>query len=363
MSGKIPVGVLGATGMVGQRFITLLASHPWFEVVCVAASPRSAGKSYKDAVSGKWLLDAKIPEKIKPIKVLAVERDMEKIAKGVSLVFSALDMDHDAIKRLENGYASLGVVVVSNNSAHRWTKDVPMILPEINPEHLELISVQKKNHGWKRGLVVVKPNCSIQSYVPLITPLMKFTPTYISVTTFQAVSGAGKTLKTWPEMLDNVIPYIGGEEKKSEDEPSKIWGKIKNGKIENVKKPVISATCVRVPVNDGHLAVVGVKFAKKVSEAAILNEWKKFKSPLEKLNLPSAPKKFITVFQEDNRPQTSLDRDIESGMGISVGRLRKDSVLDYKFVGLSHNTIRGAAGGAILTAELLKAKGFIYGKN
>lgn len=337
---KIPVGILGATGMVGQRFVTLLQNHPWFEVVAVAASPRSVGKT------------------IANLTVQAVEGDMKKIAKQVRLVFSALDMSKADIKKIEDTYASLGVGVVSNNSAHRWTKDVPMVIPEINPQHLELIKIQQKNHGWEKGFIVVKPNCSIQSYMPLLTPLFKFQPEKIVVTTLQAVSGAGKTLTTWPEMEDNVIPFISGEEEKSEKEPLKVWGKIQNGKIEPAKKPHITATCIRVPVNDGHMASVTVSFAKKPSREQILEAWKSF-NPLKELNLPSSPKPFITFFEEENRPQTHLDRNIGNGMGISVGRLREDAILEYKFIGLSHNTIRGAAGGAVLTAELLKVKGYI----
>lgn len=350
---KISVGIIGATGMVGQRFITLLVNHPWFEVVSVAASPRSAGRLYKEAVEGRWLMKEKIPAAVAELMVLAVENDIDKIAKDISFVFSALDMEKDAIKVLENEFAKRGVPVISNNSAHRWTDDVPMIMPEINPEHLKVISQQQKNHGWDKGFVVVKPNCSIQSYVPLITPLLKFQPKKVVVTTLQSVSGAGKTLKTWPEMLDNVIPFISGEEEKSEKEPMKIWGN---------KGPKISATCIRVPTEDGHMASVSISFAKKPTEKQIIAAWKAF-NPLEKLNLPSSPNPLITVFEEDNRPQTHLDRDLSNGMGISVGRLRKDNVFDYKFIGLSHNTIRGAAGGAILTAELLVKKGYIKNGN
>jgi len=359
------VGILGATGMVGQRFVTLLANHPWFEIVCVAASPSSAGKAYKDAVENRWVMDGKIPEIIGNLTVLAVEKDKEKIAEQVSVVFSALDMERDAIRNIENEFAALDVAVVSNNSAHRWTDDVPMIIPEINADHLALIPVQQKNHGWGKGLpagrqgfIVVKPNCSVQSYVPLLTPLMHFGITKVAVTMLQAVSGAGKTLGTWPEMQENVIPYIGGEEEKSEKEPMKIWGKVQNGKIMPAAGPHITATCIRVPVEDGHMASVFVSFAKKPTREEILSTWKSF-DPLKNLDLPSAPHPFITVFDEENRPQTRLDRMIGNGMGISVGRLRKDPIFDYKFVALSHNTIRGAAGGAVLTAELLKAKGYL----
>ena len=355
---KIPVGILGATGMVGQRFITLLKDHPWFEVVCVAASPRSAGKLYSQAVAEKWVMEEKIPDAVSELIVLAVEDDAKKIASQVKFVFSALDLEKEQIKEIENTFASLGIPVVSNNSAHRFAEDVPMIIPEINLEHLELIKIQQKNHGWKEGFIVVKPNCSIQSFVPQISALMQFNPVKIEVTTFQAVSGAGKTLENWPEMKDNVIPFIGGEEEKTEKEPLKIWGEIKNGKIELAKNPTISATCIRVPVSNGHLASVAVSFENKPTRDQILETWKNF-NPLSGLNLPSAPNPFITVFDEDNRPQTNLDRNLGNGMGISVGRLRDDIIFDYKFVGLSHNTIRGAAGGAVLMAELLKTKGYI----
>lgn len=357
---RIPVGILGATGMVGQRFITLLQNHPWFEIAVVAASPKSAGKKYQEAVKGRWVMEEQIPQKVANLTVLAVEDDMDQIAKSVSFVFSALDLDKDSIQKIENGFAALDVPVVSNNSAHRWTQDVPMIIPEINPDHLKLIPYQQKNRGWKNGFVVVKPNCSIQSYVPLITPLLKFEPKKVVVTTLQAVSGAGKTMESWPEMQENVIPFIGGEEEKSEKEPMKIWGQVKGGVVILAKRPSISASCIRVPVEDGHMATVSISFKKKPSKKAIINAWKKF-NPLVGLNLPSAPNPFINIMEEENRPQTRLDRDLGRGMGISVGRLREDSVLDFKFVGLSHNTIRGAAGGAILTAELLKAKGFLNG--
>lgn len=356
---RIPVGVLGATGMVGQRFIMLLANHPWFEVVTVAASPRSAGKSYRDAVANRWVMDTPIPNSVASLNVYALENDIDKIIPKAYFVFSALDMEKDAIKQIENAYAAAGIPVVSNNSAHRWTEDVPIIIPEINPDHLALIKTQQKHHGWKKGFILVKPNCSIQSYISLLTALWQFQPQKVIVTTQQALSGAGKTFDSWPEMNDNVIPYIGGEEEKSEREPMKIWGEVTNGKIKAATTPVISATCVRVNVADGHLATVAVSFAKKPSIKQIINAWKSFKNPIDKLNLPSAPKPFITYFEEDNRPQTKLDRNIGNGMGIAVGRLRPDPILDWKFVGLSHNTIRGAAGGAILTAELLKAKGYI----
>ncbi len=352
---KIPVGILGATGMVGQRFVTLLKDHPWFEVVAVAASPKSAGKKYKDALEGRWVMSEPIPANVAKLNVLAVEGDLEKIVSQVSLVFCALDMDKAKIRQIENNYARKGIPLVSNNSAHRWSKDVPMIIPEINPEQLGLIKVQQKNHGWRRGFVVVKPNCSIQSYVPLLTPLLKFGVKKVIVTTLQAVSGAGKTLTSWPEMRENIIPFIGGEEEKSEKEPMKIWGSRAKG----VK---ITATCIRVPLEDGHMASVAVSFTKKPTSSQIKRAWKIF-NPLKFLKLPSSPQNFITYFEEENRPQTRLDRDLGNGMGISAGRLRENNVFDFKFIGLSHNTIRGAAGGAILTAELLKAKGYLDGKN
>lgn len=355
---KILVGILGATGMVGQRFITLLNNHPWFEVVCLAASPKSAGKKYKDAVDGRWMMEAGIPQSIGGLIVRAVEDDMDQIAKEVAFVFSCLDMEKEKITSVENAFASRGIPVVSNNSAHRWTPDVPMIMPEINSDHLKLIRAQQKNRGWEKGFIVVKPNCSIQSYVPLLTPLLKFQPKKVIVTTLQAVSGAGKTLKTWPEMQENVIPFISGEEEKSEKEPMKIWGKIKGKAIVPATEPRISATCIRVPIEDGHMAAVSVAFGKKPTAEEIIAEWKKF-NPLVGLNLPSSPHPFITIMSEEDRPQTRLDRNVSRGMGISVGRLRQNSVLDFSFVGLSHNTIRGAAGGAILIAELLKKKGYI----
>ncbi len=340
---KIAVGILGATGMVGQRFITLLNNHPWFEVVVVAASSRSVGKI------------------IANLTIQAVESDMDKIAQKVRLVFSALDMEKKKIREIENAYASCGIPVVSVTSAHRWTEDVPMIMPEINPQHLELIKFQQKNHGWEKGFIVVKPNCSIQSYVPLLTPLLKYGIRKVVVTTLQAVSGAGKTMGSWVEMQDNVIPYIPGEEEKSEQEPLKIWGEIKNNKVK-LHGPKISATCIRVPVQDGHMASVSIEFDSRVSREQILKEWRIF-DPLKDLSLPSSPDPFITVIDDENRPQTRLDRNLGKGMGISVGRLREDGSRGYKFIGLSHNTIRGAAGGAILTAELLKRSGYLNGKN
>lgn len=353
---KIPVGIIGATGMVGQRFVTLLKNHPDFEIVCVAASPRSAGLTYRKAVSGRWVMEQPIPPLVGKMLVMGVEKDLIKIAQKVRVVFSALDMDKDQIKAIEERLADLGVAVVSNNSAHRWSEDIPIVMPEINPSHLQLIAKQRQNRNWKEGLIVVKPNCSVQSFLPLIHPLLKFQPQKIVVTTLQAVSGAGKTLSDYPEIADNVIPFIAGEEQKSEKEPLKIWGELVDGQLKLAEIP-ISSTCIRVPVEDGHLAVVSVSFNKKVTKQQILSEWAKF-NPLKTLELPSSPKRLITYFPQDDRPQSRLDRDLEGGMGIAVGRLREDEE-GFKFIGLSHNTIRGAAGGAILTAELLQKKGLI----
>ena len=359
MKKKLQVGILGATGMVGQRFITLLADHPWFEVVCVAASSRSAGKSYADAVKNKWKMEVPIPAKIKHLTVRDVDEDFETITGDVDFVFCALDMDKDKIRELEIRYASADIPVVSNNSAHRFTLDVPMIIPEVNPDHTQLIDVQRKNRGWKRGFIAVKPNCSIQSYVGILTALKKFGLRFVDVVSMQAISGAGKTFDTWPEMNDNVNPFISGEEEKSEKEPMKIWGEMKGKKIIIAKKPIISATCVRVPVADGHMACVSVNFSKKVTKEQILIAVKKFENPIAKLHLPSAPKQFITYYEDADRPQTRLDRDYERGMGITMGRLREGKLFDWQFVSLAHNTIRGAAGGAVLMAELLVKKEYI----
>ena len=359
MKSKLRVGILGATGMVGQRFVTLLADHPWFEVVSVAASPNSAGKRYEDAVKDKWKMSSPIPHGVKDLIVRAVEDDLAKVAGEVDFVFCALDMDKDKIREIENSYASADIPVVSNNSANRWTEYVPMIIPEINPDHVTLIDIQRKNRGWKRGLIAVKPNCSIQTYVPILTALKAFEPREVEVVSMQAISGAGKNFETWPEMVDNVIPYIGGEEEKSEKEPMKIWGKISGNKIVFAKKPSISATCVRVSIADGHMAAVSVNFGMKVTKAQLIKAIQNFDNPIAKLNLPSAPKQLIKYFEEDNRPQTRLDRDFENGMGVTMGRLRPGKHFDWQFVSLSHNTIRGAAGGAILMAELLVSKGYI----
>ena len=354
---KMKVGVVGATGMVGQRFLTLLDDHPYFEVTALAASARSAGKTYEEAVGARWKMKTPMPEKYKKMTVIDAA-NIEEMAKLVSFVFCAVDMKKDEIKALEEAYAKAEIPVVSNNSANRWTPDVPMVVPEINPQHLEVIASQRKRLGTKRGFIAVKPNCSIQSYVPALTPLLKYEPYEIVATTYQAISGAGKTFNEWPEMIDNVIPYIGGEEEKSEQEPLRVWGKVENGEIVKADAPVITTQCIRVPVTDGHTAAVFVKFRKKPSKEEILKAWAEFSGEPQALELPHAPKQFITYFEEDNRPQAALDRDIYGGMGVTVGRLREDHVYDYKFVGLSHNTLRGAAGGAVLIAELLYKKGY-----
>lgn len=361
MSEKLKVGILGATGMVGQRFISLLENHPWFEVVTLAASPRSAGKSYEEAVGNRWKMDTPMPEKVKNIIVKNVN-EVEAVAEEVDFVFSAVDMSKEEIKAIEEAYAKTETPVVSNNSAHRWTPDVPMVVPELNPEHLEVIKYQKERLGTKKGFIVVKPNCSIQSYTPALHALKEFKPIEVVATTYQAISGAGKTFKEWPEMIENIIPYIGGEEEKSEQEPLRIWGKIEDGKIVKADTPVITTQCIRVPVLNGHTAAVFVKFEKKPTKEQILQAWKEFKGLPQELNLPSAPKQFIQYLEDDNRPQVTLDVNYENGFGISMGRLREDTIYDYKFVGLSHNTIRGAAGGGVLIAELLKAQGYITKK-
>ena len=352
------VGVIGATGMVGQRFMLLLENHPWFNVKVLAASARSAGKTYKDAVGEKWAFDCAMPEKYRDMVVLDAEADMEKIAQAVDFVFCAVNMDKAKIRALEEAYAKMEVPVVSNNSAHRFTPDVPMVIPEINADHVEVIASQKARLGTKRGFIAVKSNCSLQSYVPLLHPLKAFGIKQAAVCTYQAISGAGKTFTTMPEILDNVIPYIGGEEEKSEKEPLKIWGEVKNGEIVSASAPVITAQCLRVPVSDGHTAAVFVSFDKKPTKEEILSAWESFAGEPQKLALPSAPAQFTRYFEEDNRPQAKLDRMEGNGMSVTVGRLREDNLFDYKFVGLSHNTLRGAAGGAVLLAELLAAKGY-----
>ncbi len=356
---KFNVGIIGATGMVGQRFITLLADHPWFNIVLLAASPRSAGKKYTEAVGNRWAMKSEMPEFVRDMIMYDATADIEKIASQVDFVFCAVDMKKDEIRALEEAYAKAECPVISNNSAHRHTADVPMIVPEINPEHAEIIEAQKKRLGTKRGFVAVKSNCSLQSYVPALHPLMKYGIKNVLACTYQAISGAGKTFETWPEMVDNVIPFIGGEEEKSEIEPLKIWGKIENGEIVDATAPAITTQCLRVPVSDGHTAAVFVSFDKKPSIDEIKDAWKNFKGEPQDLELPSAPKQFLNYFEEDNRPQAKLDRDMEGGMAVSIGRLREDSQYDYKFVCLSHNTLRGAAGGAVLMAELLAAKGYL----
>lgn len=352
------VGIIGATGMVGQRFATLLENHPWFNVAVLAASPRSAGKTYEEAAGKRWALKTPMPEKMKKMIMLDATADIEKIAEIVDFCFCAVDMKKDEIKALEEAYAKAECPIVSNNSAHRGTPDVPMVVPEINPDHIEIIESQRKRLGTKRGFVAVKSNCSIQSYVPALHPLMKFGIKKVLACTYQAISGAGKTFETWPEMVDNLIPYIGGEEEKSEQEPLKVWGKIEGDKIVNASAPEITTQCLRVPVSDGHTAAVFVTFENKPSKEEIIKLWADFKGVPQELELPSAPKQFIHYFEEDNRPQAKLDRNLENGMAVSTGRLREDSQYDYKFVSLSHNTLRGAAGGGVLLAELLAAKGY-----
>ncbi|SHM27553.1 aspartate-semialdehyde dehydrogenase [Anaerosporobacter mobilis DSM 15930] len=361
MSSKLRVGILGATGMVGQRFISLLENHPWFEVVAVAASPRSAGKSYEEAVGDRWKMTTPMPEAVKKLVVLNVN-EVEEVSSKVDFVFSAVDMTKDEIKAIEEAYAKTETPVVSNNSAHRWTPDVPMVVPELNPEHLEVITDQRKRLGTTKGFIVVKPNCSIQSYTPALHALKEFGPKVVVATTYQAISGAGKTFKDWPEMVENIIPFIGGEEEKSEQEPLRIWGKVEDGKIVKAAGPVITTQCIRVPVLNGHTAAVFVSFDKKPTKDQMIEAWRNFKGLPQELELPSAPKQFIQYCEEENRPQIKMDVDYENGMGVSIGRLREDTVYDYKFVGLSHNTVRGAAGGAVLIAELLKAQGYITAK-
>jgi aspartate-semialdehyde dehydrogenase len=356
---KFKVGVIGGTGMVGQRFVSLMENHPWFELTVIAASERSAGKTYEEAVGKRWALEAPMPEEAKKIIVKNAEKAVAEIAAAVDFVFSAVDMKKDEILALEEEYARAECPVVSNNSAHRWTSDVPMVVPEINPEHLTVIPYQKKRLGTKRGFIAVKSNCSLQSYVPALHPLREFGITKVLACTYQAISGAGKTFETWPEMVDNVIPYIGGEEEKSEREPMKMWGHVENGVIVNAVSPLITAQCIRVPASNGHMAAVFASFDKKPSQEQILKIWADYKGRAQELALPSAPKQFLRYFEEDNRPQTRLDRLNENGMQVSIGRLREDSIFDIKFVCLSHNTLRGAAGGAVLLAELLCAEGYM----
>ncbi|HIY16225.1 MAG TPA: aspartate-semialdehyde dehydrogenase [Candidatus Intestinimonas stercorigallinarum] len=356
---KFKVGVIGGTGMVGQRFVTLMERHPWFELTVIAASPRSAGKTYAEAVGGRWAMDTPIPQNARDLVVLNAEADVEKIASMVDFVFSAVDMKKEEIRALEETYARHECPVISNNSAHRWTEDVPMVIPEVNPEHIRVIEAQRKRLGMKRGLIAVKSNCSIQSYVPALHPLRGFGLERILVCTYQAISGAGKTFATWPDMVDNVIPYIGGEEEKSEQEPMKVWGRVENGVIVNAAKPSITAQCLRVPVSNGHTAAVFVDFEKKPSMEEMKAIWAGYRGRAQELQLPSAPQQFLHYFEEPDRPQARLDRDLGNGMTISIGRLRPDTQYDYKFVCLSHNTLRGAAGGAVELAELLCAEGYI----
>jgi aspartate-semialdehyde dehydrogenase len=361
MPNKLKVGVLGATGMVGQRFVALLDGHPWFDVTAVAASATSAGKSYADAVSGRWTLPTQVPAATAALTV-GNASDIAAIADQVDFVFCAVDMPKDATARLEDDHARAETPVISNNSAHRWTPDVPMMIAEINADHARIIEAQRRRLGTRRGFIAVKPNCSLQSYVPAIHPLLGFGPTRIAVSTYQALSGAGKTFETWPEMIDNVIPFIKGEEEKSENEPLKIWGTISGGKIQNATAPAITVQCIRVPVSDGHMAAVFVAFDRKPSKDQILSAWKEFGGKPQQLGLPSAPRPFLQYFEEDDRPQTRLDRDAGRGQAITLGRLRPDPIFDWKFVGLSHNTVRGAAGGSVLTAELLYSEGYLTAK-
>ena len=357
---KYKVGIIGGTGMVGQRFVTLMENHPWFQLTVIAASARSAGKTYEEAIGSRWAMDTPMPQEAKGMIVMNAETDVEKISSLVDFVFSAVDMKKEEIQALEEAYARHECPVVSNNSAHRWTADVPMVVPEINPEHLAVIAAQRKRLGTKRGFIAVKSKCSLQSYVPALTPLKdKFGLKQVLVCTYQAISGAGKTFETWPEMLDNVIPYIGGEEEKSEREPMKLWGRVENGVIVNASSPSITAQCLRVPVSNGHMAAVFASFDNKPSMQEIRDIWAAFKGRAQELNLPTAPKQFLHYFEEENRPQTRLDRELERGMAVSIGRLRPDTQYDYKFVCLSHNTLRGAAGGAVLLAELLCAEEYI----
>nr|WP_296265525.1 aspartate-semialdehyde dehydrogenase [uncultured Merdimonas sp.] len=361
MEQKLKVGILGATGMVGQRFISLLEDHPWFEVVTVAASPRSAGKTYEEAVGGRWKMDTPMPEAVKKLIVHNVN-EVEEVASTVDFVFSAVDMTKDEIRAIEEAYAKTETPVMSNNSAHRWTPDVPMVIPEINIDHFDVIEDQKKRLGTTRGFIAVKPNCSIQSYAPCLAAWREFEPVEVVATTYQAISGAGKTFADWPEMVENIIPYIGGEEEKSEQEPLRVLGRVENGQIVKAEAPKITCQCVRVPVLNGHTAAVFIRFAKKPTKEQLIEKLVNYKGFPQEAGLPSAPKQFIRYMEEDDRPQVKADVDYEHGMGVSIGRLREDSIYDYKFIGLSHNTIRGAAGGAVLCAEALTAKGYIKAK-
>ena len=358
MREKLRAGIVGATGMVGQRFIMLLQNHPYFTLTALAASARSAGRTYEEAVAGRWKMEGEIPSDVAKMPVIDAA-DIDTMKEKVDFVFCAVDMKKDAILKMEEDYARAEIPVISNNSANRWTNDVPMIIPEINDNHAEVIASQKARLGTKRGFIAVKPNCSIQAYVAALTPLRKYGIKEVVATTYQAISGAGKTFKEWPEMIDNIIPFISGEEEKSEKEPLKIWGEVQGGIITNAEAPLITTQCIRVPVTDGHTCAVFVNFENKPPKEAILEEWRQFKGAPQLLGLPHAPEQFITYFEEDNRPQAKLDRDIYGGMGVTLGRLREDTLFDYKFVGLAHNTLRGAAGGAVLTAELLYRKGYL----
>ena len=355
------VGIIGATGMVGQRFVTLMAGHPWFRLTALAASGRSAGKTYEEALAGRWAMTQPLPEEARDLVVLDAQADAEKLAAAVDFVFCAVDMPKEEIRALEEKYAKLECPVVSNNSAHRWTEDVPMVVPEINADHIRLIDTQRKRLGTQRGFIAVKSNCSLQSYVPALHPLLKYGLDRVLVCTYQAISGAGKTFERWPEMVDNCIPYIGGEEEKSEREPMKLWGRVEDGKLTLAQGPAITAQCFRVACQDGHMAACFMKFKDgcKPSMEQIRADWAAFSGRAQELQLPSAPKQFLHYFEEADRPQTRLDRMLENGMAVSIGRLREDSQYDYKFVCLSHNTLRGAAGGAVLLAELLCAEGYI----
>lgn len=361
MDQKLKVGILGGTGMVGQRFISLLENHPWYDVTVIAASARSAGKTYEEAVGDRWKMDTPMPQNVKNIVVQDLH-EVEKVASQVDFVFSAVDMTKEEIRAFEDAYAKTETPVVSNNSAHRWTPDVPMVVPEINPEHYDIIPYQRKRLGTTKGFVAVKPNCSIQSYTPALHALREFGIKEVVATTYQAISGAGKTFKEWPQMVGNIIPYIGGEEEKSEQEPLRLWGHIQDGQIVKAQGPLITTQCIRVPVLNGHTAAVFVNFENKPTKEEMIARWRAYQGKPQELNLPSAPKQFIQYLEEDNRPQVALDVDYERGMGVSVGRLREDTLFDYKFVGLSHNTVRGAAGGALLSAEMLTALGYIEKK-
>lgn len=358
---KLKVGIIGATGMVGQRFVLLLTNHPYFELTALVAGPRSAGKTYAEAIEGRWKMTLPPPEDVMKMRVISSD-DVETVASLVDFVFCAVNLPKDETRALEERYARAEIPVVSNNSANRQTPDVPMVIPEINPEHIAVIEAQRARLGTTRGFIAVKPNCSIQSYVGALAPLRKYGIRKVAVTTYQAISGAGKTFREWEEMVDNVIPYIGGEEEKSEKEPLRVFGEVKEGKIVPAESPVITAQCLRVPVTDGHMAAVFVSFDQKPSKEEILEAWRTYEGEPQALGLPSAPAHFLTYFEENDRPATRTDRDLYGGMGISLGRLREDSVFDYKFVGLSHNTLRGAAGGAVLIAELLYRKGYLTKK-